>query len=153
RGTALATSGLATDPYESHGGAFSVLIEAGTVHATADICCACDPSEQPTGDYPTVPASQPRVRVEFGALTHQGRVRENNEDHFLIARLAKSMRIAKTSLPGDEGMRFSDEEGCLMIVADGMGGAAAGEEASSVAVETVESFVLNTLKWFLHLGH
>jgi len=39
-----------------------------------------------------------------------------------------------------------------MVVADGMGGAAAGERASALAVESVERFVLNTLKWFLHLG-
>ena len=38
-----------------------------------------------------------------------------------------------------------------MVVADGMGGAAAGETASAMAVESVEGFVLNTLKWFLHL--
>ena len=41
-----------------------------------------------------------------------------------------------------------------MVVADGMGGAAAGERASALAVGSVEAFVLNTLKWFLHLsGH
>jgi len=34
-----------------------------------------------------------------------------------------------------------------------MGGAAAGERASALAVESVETFALNTLKWFLHLGH
>jgi protein phosphatase len=41
-----------------------------------------------------------------------------------------------------------------MIVADGMGGAAAGERASALAVGSNEGFVLNTLKWFLNLsGH
>jgi len=95
----------------------------------------------------------PRVRVDFGALTHPGKVRENNEDHFLIAKLAKSMRIFQTSLPADgDATRFSDEEGYLLVVADGMGGAAAGERASALAVATVESFILNTVKWFLHLG-
>jgi len=39
-----------------------------------------------------------------------------------------------------------------VVVADGMGGAAAGERASALAVESIESFVQNTLKWFLHLG-
>jgi protein phosphatase len=37
-----------------------------------------------------------------------------------------------------------------MIVADGMGGAAGGEQASAMAVRTVESFVLDAIKWFLH---
>ena len=41
-----------------------------------------------------------------------------------------------------------------MVVADGLGGAAAGERASALAIGSVEAFVLNTLKWFLHLsGH
>jgi PPM family protein phosphatase len=114
-----------------------------------------------TGEVSTldVPASPPaahpkvpKVRVECGAITHPGKVRTNNEDQFLVARLAKSMRICKTSLPDGDSTRYSDEEGYLLIVADGMGGAAAGEKASALAVRTVESFVLDTFKWFLHLG-
>ena len=37
-----------------------------------------------------------------------------------------------------------------MIVADGMGGVAGGQEASAMAVRTVEAFVLDAIKWFLH---
>jgi protein phosphatase len=90
--------------------------------------------------------------VTFDGLTHPGKVRENNEDHFLVARLSKSMHVCKTSLPGDGKTSPSEEEGYLVIVADGMGGVAAGERASALAVESVEQFVQNTLKWFLHLG-
>ena len=109
-------------------------------------------SPDDTGDFRQEGAPSPKVGVEVGAITHPGKVRANNEDHFLVARLAKSMRICKTSLPQPESTRFSDEEGYILIVADGMGGAAAGEEASATAVRTVEAFVLDTLKWFLHLG-
>lgn len=98
-------------------------------------------------------AASPGIRVEFAGRTHPGKVRANNEDQHLIARLAKSMTICATSLPGGPGeTHFSGEEGYLMVVADGMGGAAAGECASALAVESVEQFVLNTLKWFFHLG-
>jgi PPM family protein phosphatase len=93
----------------------------------------------------------PRVAIKFGALTDRGKVRGKNEDHFLIARLSKSMRVCKTSLPGERETQFSEEEGYLMVVADGMGGAAAGERASALAIGSIEGFVLNTLKWFLHL--
>src|SRR5262249_25625794 len=109
--------------------------------------------DDPTGDYPILadPRST-RVAIQFGAGTDSGRVRPNNEDHFLIARLIKTMQVCKTSLPGDGKTQFSEEEGYLMVVADGMGGAAAGERASALAVESVESFIQNTLQWFLHLG-
>jgi len=91
------------------------------------------------------------VAIELGAMTDQGKLRSKNEDHFLVARLAKSMTICRTSLPDVGRTQFSEQEGYLMIVADGMGGAAGGERASALAVESVERFVLDTLKWFLHL--
>ncbi len=108
-----------------------------------------------TGEHQTIAdRDPPRVGIKFGALTDTGKVRGNNEDHFLVARLSKSMQVCKTSLPGEGKTRFALEEGYLIVVADGMGGAAAGERASALAVGSVESFVLNTLKWFLHLsGH
>jgi protein phosphatase len=62
------------------------------------------------------------------------------------------MHVCKTSLPGDGKTEPSQEEGYLVIVADGMGGVAAGERASAAAVESVEQFVQNSLKWFFHLG-
>ena len=108
-----------------------------------------------TDEHQSIADSQPpRVAIKFGALTHPGKVRGNNEDHFLVARLSKSMCVCKTSLPGEGETQFSEEEGYLMVIADGMGGAAAGERASALAVGSIEGFVLNSLKWFLHLsGH
>ncbi len=109
--------------------------------------------DEPTAEFPLSAHSRPpRVAITFGALTDTGKVRGNNEDHFLVARLSKSMRVCKTSLPGEGETQFSEEEGYLMVVADGMGGAAAGERASALAVGSIEDFVLNTLKWFLHLS-
>jgi protein phosphatase len=105
-----------------------------------------------TQDFPILTEVGPRrVRVSVGARTDRGKVRENNEDHFLVARLAKSLEVRKSSLMASGTCRFSDEEGYLMVVADGMGGAAAGEHASALAVTSLESFVLDTVKWFLHL--
>src|SRR5271156_34325 len=107
-----------------------------------------------TGAHQVIADSHPRVAIKFGALTDRGKVRGNNENHFLVARLSKSMRVCKTSLPGEGETQFSEEEGYLMVVADGMGGAAAGERASALAVGSIEGSVLNTLKWFRHLsGH
>jgi serine/threonine protein phosphatase PrpC len=112
---------------------------------------ADDEAGNTTGEFIHVRPKPRKVTVEIGAETHPGKVRTNNEDSYLVAKLAKSMRICRTSLSEDWATRFSDEEGYLMVVADGMGGAAAGEKASQLAVETIETFVLNVVKWFLHL--
>jgi protein phosphatase len=105
-----------------------------------------------TDDLPVLGGpGPPRVRIRFGALTHPGKVRANNEDHFLVSRLFKSMQVFQASVPDEGATLLSNEEGYLMVVADGMGGAAAGERASALAVTSVETFALNTLKWFLHL--
>jgi PPM family protein phosphatase len=85
----------------------------------------------------------------FG-LTNRGRVRASNEDQFFIAELTKSMKVLHASLPQPKTQR-SDERGYLFIVADGMGGHQAGEHASAMAVESIEAFALNTLRWFFLL--
>jgi PPM family protein phosphatase len=93
---------------------------------------------------------QPLDVAAFG-LTDIGCVRESNEDQFLVADLAKTMRIRHTSLP-EPKMQFGNERGHLFLVADGMGGHAAGEYASAMAVTAIEQFTLNTFKWFFHPG-
>jgi protein phosphatase len=100
---------------------------------------------------PEIDDRQPsRVAIQFGALSDCGKVRDNNEDHYLVARLAKSIQVCKTSLPEPESTLSPEEDGYLIVVADGMGGEAAGERASALAVESIEAFALSTLKWFLH---
>lgn len=82
----------------------------------------------------------------FG-ITDRGQRRGTNEDQFLIAELAKSMRICQTSMPEPE-RRTGEERAHLYLVADGMGGERAGERASALAVAAIEQFTLNTFKWF-----
>ena len=110
------------------------------------IAAAC---EVETTTHLGMPTSPNRVRMVHGALTHQGKVRSNNEDHFLVSRLSKSLQICQTSLSNSGEIRYSDDDNYMMVVADGMGGAAAGEKASALAVETVECFTLNTLNALL----
>jgi protein phosphatase len=92
----------------------------------------------------------PRLSVRSFGLTHTGRVRPANEDTFLIADLAKAMHVQQSSLD-EPDTHYGSECGHLFVVADGMGGHQAGEQASSLAVRTIEREALNTLKWFFHL--
>jgi PPM family protein phosphatase len=71
------------------------------------------------------------VRV-FGR-TDVGRTREHNEDAFVIADLTAN----DASLPERTRTQSAGPKGSLFVVADGMGGAAAGEIASAMAVEVI----------------
>ena len=92
------------------------------------------------------------LATAYGA-TDVGKKRETNQDQFLIAQLNKSMLVSSTSLPLDTQSRlFGGEQGQLLLVADGMGGHAAGEKASSIAVEALISRLLNSVHWFFPGG-
>ncbi len=82
--------------------------------------------------------------------TDVGRVRDANEDQYLIADLTKSMLIQQTSLSHDDGHRlYGGSRGHLYVVADGMGGHRAGDVASGVAVDTLASYFVAMIPWFL----
>jgi PPM family protein phosphatase len=104
--------------------------------------------ETPMNEPATQIGRSSLVVKAFG-MTDSGRVRPSNEDQFLIAELTKTMSIWQTSLP-DPKVQFGNERGHLFLVADGMGGHRAGEQASALAVVAIEQFTLNTFKWFFH---
>jgi protein phosphatase len=79
-----------------------------------------------------------------------GRVRTSNEDHFLVAELVRALVVQRTSLPQPQERRARGRAHVL-LVADGMGGHAAGEVASALSVEAVEGYVLELLRRFSHL--
>jgi len=92
------------------------------------------------------------VVFDYHGLTDIGRKRDSNQDQFLIADLRKSMTVLKTSVALDHQARlFGESQGMLLAVADGMGGHAAGERASSIAVDTIMTYVLNSMHWFFRL--
>ena len=79
--------------------------------------------------------------VDVYGLTHPGKVRANNEDHFLICALQKRMEVYYTSLPNASNLISPERLAFIGMVADGVGGAAAGEEASRLALEGVTRYV------------
>src|SRR6185369_8063720 len=101
--------------------------------------------EPPRGDATTAPLTV----TSFGA-TDRGRKRSTNEDCFAIVELTRTMRVHETNLPQSK-TRFSCHRGHFFLVADGVGGNAVGEVASSLSVESIEEFLLHTLKRFSNL--
>jgi protein phosphatase len=110
------------------------------------------PTLGPGGEVGPPRAVTAAVRFELGALSHQGNVRPNNEDHFLVASLERAFQTLRTSLP--EGLvpaRFL-EVGYGLLVADGMGGSAAGEKASQVAITSLVNLLLHSPEWIMRGG-
>src|ERR1041384_7121998 len=79
------------------------------------------------------------IKVEVFAKTDLGRTRDHNEDHFLVADLTRRDASLKPAVRTHE----IGERGSLFVVADGMGGAAAGEVASEMATESIYEQMVN----------
>jgi protein phosphatase len=92
-------------------------------------------------------------KMDYFGITDVGRERPANEDQFMIADLTKSLTVHQSSLGVDDHSRlFGSSQGKLLVVADGMGGHAAGERASTVAVSALSVYALNTLRWYFRLN-
>jgi protein phosphatase len=80
------------------------------------------------------------VRVSVFGKTDLGRTREHNEDTFLVADLSSG----NASLQPEVRSHELGPRGSLFIVADGMGGAAAGELASAMAADHIYHHMATT---------
>ena len=87
-------------------------------------------------------APQPVCRAS--ALSHEGHVRENNEDQYLIANLTSALQVVSASMSGPS-IYYGSSPSTIFAVADGMGGHNKGEHASALALSSVEEFALRTL--------
>lgn len=76
--------------------------------------------------------TDPAIHLEISARTDLGRTRDHNEDTFLVADLTRG-----TTDFLENGRATVGPRGSLFLVADGMGGAAAGEVASAMAADTI----------------
>jgi serine/threonine protein phosphatase PrpC len=88
----------------------------------------------------------PDVFVETAGLSHPGMQRSANEDQFLVATVQRSLQVAQTSL-GADVVRWlpGTTTGTILLVADGMGGAAQGGLASTIAVKAIVEYMCNAM--------
>jgi len=101
-----------------------------------------------------VPDRKPRDdEIDVYGLTDPGKLRSENQDHFLICALRKQMVVNLTSLPrAEELLGGSERLTLLMMVADGVGGGSKGEEASRIALEGVTKYVSRSMRSYYAAG-
>lgn len=93
------------------------------------------------------PLRKPRDdEIDVYGLTNAGKVRTENQDHFLICQLRKQMQVHMSSLPVDAGLpEGPDRLAFLAMVADGMGSGRGGEAASRMTVASVARYVSESI--------
>jgi PPM family protein phosphatase len=93
---------------------------------------------------------QTPYHVRIGAASHVGKVRKNNEDHYVVVRRSRAREIVSTSLSALPSS-YPVEYAYTLIVADGVGGSAFGEFASQLALETALELAGNATSWVMKL--
>ena len=98
-----------------------------------------------TGAFAT-PNEDPRRRLESYGLSHVGKVREGNEDHFVIASLQRSLAVRQTNLEHRELLDpLCGPKAYLFAVADGVGGQDGGKLASGITIQTIVEYLSETV--------
>nr|MCU0255659.1 protein phosphatase 2C domain-containing protein [Vicinamibacterales bacterium] len=117
-----------------------------------------DTSDFDTGEFeahavpPAPPSTAPaHLDVNVAARSDAGLVRDRNEDHFIVARLGRSLDVVATNLPDGHVPTRVEEAAWVLAVADGMGGAAAGEVASALALTVGTELTLGDGPWPVRL--
>ena len=88
--------------------------------------------------------------IDVYGLTDQGKVRKDNQDHFLIASVHRRLHVLQTSLTDPARVPMADDRvAFLAMVADGGGGGVGGQEASATALETATEYIASSSKCFM----
>ena len=91
--------------------------------------------------------------LDLFGLSHPGRVRAENQDHFLLCTVHPQVAIHGTNLPDPERLAVRGERlATILLVADGVGGSSAGSKASRVATEAVTHYLASSLRCYHSMG-
>jgi len=104
-------------------------------------------------DAAVLPATPADHDLDLFGLTHVGRVRTENQDHFLLATVHPQVVLHGTSLPNTQSLLLPGQRlATVLLVADGVGGSAAGSDASRLATEAIMRYVSSTLRCYHTIG-
>src|SRR5262245_28254375 len=108
----------------------------------------------PTAKAGVAPADtgrRPREdELDGHGVTHPGKVRRHNQDHYLICSLRRQIVVRSSSIPQADTLLGTESErlATMVMVADGVGGSAKGETASRVALTGVARYVSRSLRCY-----
>lgn len=87
--------------------------------------------------------------IDTFGLTHPGKVRKVNQDHYLLASVYKRLAVIATSLPETDALPTEERVAYLAMVADGVGSGVGGGEASATALQSSLQYVNDSMACFL----
>ena len=108
----------------------------------------------PTTQAGVVPAGtgrRPREdEIDGHGVTHPGKVRRDNQDHYLLCSLRRQIVVRSSSIPQADTVLGTESErlATMVMVADGVGGSAKGETASRVALTGIARYVSRSLRCY-----
>lgn len=93
------------------------------------------------------------TELDMFGLTHIGRVRKENQDHFMLCTVHPQVVVHGTSLPEPESLPLRGERiATYMLVADGVGSGSGGGEASRLALATIMHYVSSSMRSYHAAG-
>src|SRR3954471_17715724 len=102
-----------------------------------------------TGPSKAIDVRPTDAEIDAFGITHQGKVRKDNQDHFLLATVHSDIVVHASSLPADADVpRRGGRLGSILLVADGVGGSDDGATAAKVATEAVLRYVAGSMRCY-----
>ena len=106
-------------------------------------------------DTPVAPRKPLDDELDRYGLSHQGNVRRENQDHFLMASFHKRVHVQFSNVRNIPDLIPTEEQrlAYLAMVADGVGGGVGGAEASAVALEAAMQYVDSAIATYYGTRH
>ncbi len=104
-----------------------------------------------TDEFPSASRRPRKNELDVYGLSHTGKVRKENQDHFLMVNISKRMEVLRTNLTKEDHLIPEGEQqlAYLAMVADGVGSGTGGGEASATALQATMEYVDGLITTYL----